>query len=160
MIDTTERRPATAAVDDPMAEAMVHFLTHHSEPTLVVLPVDWLPRNGRHWYLFPDVDVLALSMERWECGAVDAVFEELGIRLRLPRLGERPPARSRCPLCSGPQRSPAVPGRVAATRHDAVGQARRRPAARPMKIPQSSAPATPRRPTVNDLGLLRPRSAR
>ncbi len=139
MIDTTERRPATTVVEDPpMAQAMVHFLTHHSQPTLVVLLVDWLPRNGRHWYLLPDVDALALSMEAWERGAVDAVFEEIGIRLRLPHLSERPPARSWCPLCGGPQRSPGVPVGPIGTRRE------------------SSAPATPRRPTVNDLGLLRP----
>ncbi len=103
MIKTTGHPRASAVVDAPMAQAMVHFLTHHSEPTLVVLLADWLPRNGRHWHLLPDVDALALSMEVWECGAMDALFKEVGIRLRPPRLCERPPARSWCPLCGGPQ---------------------------------------------------------
>ncbi len=75
MIKTTGHPRASAVVDDPMAQAMVHFLTHHSEPTLVVLLADWLPRNGRHWHLLPDVDALALSMEAWECGAMDATFQ-------------------------------------------------------------------------------------
>ncbi len=138
MIKTTGHPRASAVVDAPMAQAMVHFLTHHSEPTLVVLLADWLPRNGRHWHLLPDVDALALSMEVWECGAMDALFKEVGIRLRPPRLCERPPARSWCPLCGGPQRWPGVPVGPIGTRRE------------------SSAPATPRRPTVNDLGLLRP----
>jgi hypothetical protein len=120
-----------------MSEAMVHFLTHHSNADLIVIPVDWLPRNGRHWCLFPDVDALALSPEVWESGQVHAIFAELGIQLRLPNLSERPPARVRCQQCPAPWAIPSV-----------------RSATQPPVLP--AAPAG-YRPTVNDLGLLAPR---
>lgn len=88
-----------------MASAMEHFLTHHSEAELIVIPVSWLPRDGRHWFLFPDVDAIALSVEAWESGKPSRIFRrEVGINVRLLRLYEKPPARVRCPDCPPRQR--------------------------------------------------------
>jgi hypothetical protein len=110
-----------------MREELIHFLTHHLTEELIVVPVPWLPRNGLHWYLPPDVDAIALSQEAWESGQLDVGFWEEGIRLRLPRLCERLPARERCPGCPPRPQAASTPP----TREEPAG-----------------------RPTVNDLGLL------
>lgn len=127
-----------------MGDAMVHFLTHHADSELVVAPVDWLPRHGRHWFLYPDVDALAVSCEAWESGYVDTILGGIGIRLRLPSPGERGPARATCALCGGPRRSPEHWKQRRATELCDLLDTR---------------PAPPKRPTVNDRSLLAPRKA-
>lgn len=62
-------------------------------PELIVIPVDWLPQKGRHWYLFPNVDAVALSADAWESGQADAVLFErpaFGYAYHVSPSGRRP----------------------------------------------------------------------
>lgn len=85
-----------------------HYLTQHVPPDVVLIPVDWLPRNGRHWALVDSADAVALSLGAWESGAVDGIFAEVGITVRNLRRDERLPQRTRCQLC-GPHQVGQLP---------------------------------------------------
>ncbi len=111
-------------------EALARFLTtrHRGRrQELIIVPVDFLPRGGQHWLLY-DSGALAVSLELWESGHGEQALRGIGVPFRGMRRGERLTLRGAVKRVTCP-----LCGRD-----------------------DEPAPAG-KRPTVNDLGLLRSR---
>lgn len=91
------------------------------EDNVVVVTARWLPRYGKHWYLFADVGVLAVSREMRDSSDLYRVLEEAGIEPTRLKPDDRPILKVTCPLCGRsdqpiPEQRPTV-GELGLLRH-------------------------------------------
>lgn len=95
------------------ADSLGVLMAQKRPAEVIIVPVDWLPRDGRHWLFHPDSSALAISWPMFAAGRAEQAMQEVRVPFRGLRPGERVALRGgpvRAP--SGASAPPAPPDKV------------------------------------------------